>query len=189
MRKCSVEGCDAKHKAKGLCSKHYTSSPENKIREARRRATTEYQQYQATYRKDHREKAAATTAAWRQEHPGYGAKYMLTYYPANKDKWYSYNRARYLANPEAVNAGIARRRVKAKQGMSKQDIAKSVQYRKMIKDDPCYYCGQITDNMQDEHVYPLSRGGTDHWFNLVRACSGCNGKKSAKTGAEFEATL
>jgi hypothetical protein len=36
----------------------------------------------------------------------------------------------------------------------------------------CRYCGRSAD--QVDHVFPKSRGGTDHLFNLVAACRSCN---------------
>ena len=32
-----------------------------------------------------------------------------------------------------------------------------------------------------DHIVPVSRGGGDHWKNVVTACKPCNQKKGAKT--------
>ena len=34
-----------------------------------------------------------------------------------------------------------------------------------------------------EHIFPISKGGTDNIENLALACQGCNNHKSTKTGA------
>ena len=37
----------------------------------------------------------------------------------------------------------------------------------------CYLCGTAHAEHAD-HVVPKSRGGSDHWWNVGAACSGCN---------------
>ncbi|MHC9292739.1 HNH endonuclease [Mycobacterium sp. LTG2003] len=46
----------------------------------------------------------------------------------------------------------------------------------------CVYCGGRADTV--DHVLPRSRGGSDHWLNLVAACQPCNGRKGDRTPAE-----
>ncbi len=43
----------------------------------------------------------------------------------------------------------------------------------------CQYCGS-TKHLTIDHVIPKSKGGGDHWHNLVVACSTCNTKKGDK---------
>lgn len=42
----------------------------------------------------------------------------------------------------------------------------------------CQYCGQLAENV--DHVIPRSRGGTNHWDNVVASCAPCNNKKADK---------
>lgn len=44
----------------------------------------------------------------------------------------------------------------------------------------CQYCGRRAPfvELQCDHVYPASRGGSDHPSNLATACSECNLGKS-----------
>lgn len=63
--------------------------------------------------------------------------------------------------------------------MTAADRELSVAYRKAIANDPCAYCRGNGEH--DDHVHPLSQGGTDHWWNLVRACSRCNLEKANRT--------
>ena len=39
------------------------------------------------------------------------------------------------------------------------------------------------DPFSVEHIFPISKGGTDDAENLALACQGCNGYKSTKTEA------
>jgi 5-methylcytosine-specific restriction endonuclease McrA len=87
------------------------------------------------------------------------------------------------ANPENGRARGARRRTRAKVGMDRLDRELSVAYRLAIANDPCFYCGAPGE--EDEHYTPLSIGGTDHWWNLVRSCASCNRHKYMKSGDEF----
>lgn len=43
----------------------------------------------------------------------------------------------------------------------------------------CRYCGDPATTM--DHAWPRSRGGDDHPYNLVPACSPCNGRKGQRS--------
>lgn len=47
----------------------------------------------------------------------------------------------------------------------------------------CCYCGtrKRPELLTRDHVLPLSRGGRDHWKNVVTACKPCNQRKGART--------
>jgi HNH endonuclease len=55
----------------------------------------------------------------------------------------------------------------------------------------CAYCGSRFDdeNLTREHIVPLSRGGRDHWMNVVTACKGCNHRKGSRTPEEAHMAL
>jgi 5-methylcytosine-specific restriction endonuclease McrA len=60
----------------------------------------------------------------------------------------------------------------------------------------CYYCGDQMMRMPNErksftldHVFPRSRGGTNHLANLVGSCAECNQDKGSLTGEEYAAVL
>lgn len=44
---------------------------------------------------------------------------------------------------------------------------------------PCHYCGAPAEAI--DHIWPRSRGGDDHPYNLVRACKACNSVKNARS--------
>lgn len=48
----------------------------------------------------------------------------------------------------------------------------------------CVYCA-ATENIEIDHVLPVSRGGTDDFENLVPACGPCNRSKGAKLIEEW----
>lgn len=106
--------------------------------------------------------------------------YAQEYYQKNKERINKRN-AEYAKNNPEVRRGIkARYRAQLVKGMSKLDRRKATSYRKTIRSNSCFYCNGFTDQMHDDHYFPIARGGTDHWFNLVRACSVCNQKKNSR---------
>lgn len=111
---------------------------------------------------------------WYQEH-----------YKKNREKIIQRTKAYAKANKEQKRAIKARRRARTLKAMSKIDRFKSVNYRKIIANRPCHYCGGFSTPMHDDHYYPLAKGGTDHWFNIVRSCSTCNWKKNARLASSL----
>nr|WP_237532546.1 HNH endonuclease signature motif containing protein [Streptomyces sp. SID8352] len=67
--------------------------------------------------------------------------------------------------------------------MDALDKALSADYRRAIASDSCSYCG--APSSQVDHYFPVSKGGTDHWWNLTRACEPCNKSKAAHCGTWF----
>lgn len=90
------------------------------------------------------------------------------------------------ANIEASRASVARRKMRSRISMDATDKLLSAEYRKAIAGDLCTYCGAHGE--QDDHINPLARGGTDHWWNLQRTCQRCNRRKSTMTHDEFLAS-
>lgn len=54
-------------------------------------------------------------------------------------------------------------------------------WRRILRADPCAYCGALTSETVD-HIEPRfkRRRGTERWVNLIGACPRCNGQKAAK---------
>ncbi|MGD2083922.1 MAG: HNH endonuclease [Chromatiales bacterium] len=53
-------------------------------------------------------------------------------------------------------------------------------------DHLCMYCGIrfSKSTLSRDHVTPLSRGGVDHWTNVVTACLRCNSRKAGRRPEE-----
>lgn len=94
------------------------------------------------------------------------------------------DRLGYLADPEPFKARVALRRQRTGK-LTAEEREISDAYRYAIRDDLCAYCGSI-DAQHVDHVFPLAKGGTNHWWNLTRACRHCNLTKHARCGTKFK---
>lgn len=65
-----------------------------------------------------------------------------------------------------------------------KDIRTTVRER---QGERCTYCGDETGPFEFDHIFPVSRGGSNAANNLTLACSVCNSSKRDKTIAEWVA--
>ena len=141
--------------------------------------------YSAEYYKLNSAEILARNVAYMTEHREEMLAYQAAYRAENAEKIKRWIAEWAAANPERRRAMKSRRRQRESVGMDAFDRELSAAYRRAIADDPCFYCGDRTERMHDEHFIPLAIDGTDHWHNLVRACSPCNWSKGTKSGEEF----
>ncbi len=92
------------------------------------------------------------------------------------------------ANRAAVRSRNSNRRAQVKLS-DPFERSCSVWARKDMEGERCWYCGKLEPVMHVDHAIPLSKGGTENWTNLVRACGPCNLRKNSKTEQEFFALL
>lgn len=89
-------------------------------------------------------------------------------------------------HPENMRAIVAKRRalkLKADGSYTKNDIKKLKTDQKNV----CVVCGVDLDvsGFHVDHIYPLSKGGSNWPNNLQLLCPTCNRKKGSKTPDEF----
>jgi hypothetical protein len=68
-------------------------------------------------------------------------------------------------------------------------ISKSVRFEIFARDGfICQYCGTRPPDvvLEVDHIYPVSKGGTDDLINLVTSCYDCNRGKSARELGKFQ---
>jgi hypothetical protein len=95
------------------------------------------------------------------------------------------NRRYKQAHPEVDAAALHRRRMRLEAGrLDDLDRLLSRLYRRAIRHDPCFYCGS-PDTQCVDHYFAIAKGGSDRWFNLVRACRSCNLSKRTMCGTAF----
>ncbi|KKL81628.1 hypothetical protein LCGC14_1992810, partial [marine sediment metagenome] len=61
------------------------------------------------------------------------------------------------------------------------------EWKKIVDDHfgRCHYCGVKSDELHQEHVVPLSKGGGYTAENIVPACRQCNSSKGTKSYDRF----
>lgn len=193
MKICSEEGCDSKHRAKGLCQSHYKKAvyKENK---------DYFKAKSLSWYYDNLEDAKKSRKQWREQHKESVASKKKAYYEANKDadkeRRRAYSKANSQAtvervrqwrraNPEAKKAAQDRRRYPSDISLSVEERSQAVAQRVELKNYPCVYCGEYAEIMHIDHATPLSKGGLDVAGNLLSSCQNCNLRKHTKTAEEF----
>jgi hypothetical protein len=78
---------------------------------------------------------------------------------------------------------VWRRRRRATLRLSRVDQAVAKSYKAAIASDRCRYCGGIGE--QNDHYFPVAKGGGGQWLNLTRSCRKCNQTKGAFCGTWF----
>jgi len=156
-----------------------------KMREADRR------RYEADPKK-HRESARR----WYEANPEKERERARRYREANPERVRESRRRRYEANPEKMKEAVRRWREANRE--KHREISRRYYARKLnaavepvdeqavyeLSGRMCIYCG-VTENLELDHVVPLSRGGVHSEDNLVVACRGCNTSKGAKPLREW----
>lgn len=101
-------------------------------------------------------------------------KNNLEYDKQRKAKWSS-------ENLDKRRMSYHKRNIKIKQNVfyiSEKEI-------KRIISSPCFYCGS-NQNIQIDHVVPISKGGKHSIGNIVPACRSCNASKCDKYLIEWK---
>jgi 5-methylcytosine-specific restriction endonuclease McrA len=156
---CAAEGCGKilhADNGTGYCHDH-------------RRMAVQHQEYMRAYYQSRKAEFQQYARNWRL---------------ANGERHRASARAWAAANHEARQAAQARRRQRAQVAMTDEDRQRSVARRREIKNAPCFYCGS-PETSDTDHYFPLAKRGTDHHWNLVRACDDCNSRKNASCGTAF----
>ena len=111
-----------------------------------------------TYRAAHAEENRARTAAWREAHPGAATAW-------------------FKANPEKRSSYGKRRRARKNNAPVNDLTATQWEEIKAAYSHRCVYCGRKMQRLTQDHITPLSKGGSHTKSNVVPACRSCNSKK------------
>lgn len=175
---------DAEQRAErhAACCATYDATPEAKAKRATRDATPEAKAKRTTH-----------DAARAKERRPYFATYdaaragtVSTRNAARRDIINANAKARELANPALSKArklfSSSRHR-----GASGTGLPIDLEILRLWYPNRCAYCHASLpdDRVTWDHVTPVSREGTNDPGNLVPACGSCNGRKGAKTPAEW----
>lgn len=137
IRLCSVDGCEAKHVAKGLCHNHYDKKKYQENSEARRI-------YQKAYRKENREAVLISRKEHYQENREAISISKKAYYQENSEailasqkEYYQKNREALLISHEAYRkANSEAKRIYSKTYYQKHKAAKQLYNKAYGKKNP-----------------------------------------------------
>lgn len=115
-----------------------------------------------------RERDALSRANWKKNNPEkvreINRRWAKNQDPEKRALWNNYNRQRRL---EIVSVDV----------MSKD----SLDYCKIIRNDPCVWCGSNDTLNEIDHIRPLVSGGSNQWNNFSPTCRSCNSSKGSRT--------
>jgi hypothetical protein len=136
------------------------------------------------YRKEHPAETKAYNRRWYTEHREqrriYNAAWHVKNAPTRK-----ISKARYVAaHPELNRASVKRHRARIKNApindltaQQWETIKAAYQYRCVYCPETCWRCQRRKHALTQDHVIPLSRGGSHTFQNIVPACKSCNCRK------------
>ena len=120
---------------------------------------------------------------------GLNAKAAYRWHKKNPEKARLVNKAWKSRNRIAVRAWESARRARIATVGGKY-TPQDVEHLKIIQKGECYWCKQPFGEMfHVDHVWPISKGGSNGRENIALACPSCNCKKYNKTPMEFAARL
>jgi 5-methylcytosine-specific restriction endonuclease McrA len=150
-------------------AEYYVKNKEKEqIRKAIYRANhpEETRAYNITYRAENLESEQARQADWRDE---------------NRPRLKAYNKTYRLEHPEETRAKYARRRARKRNAPVSDFTAQQWIEMQAAYDHRCVYCDKrCKGRLTQDHITPLSKGGSHTASNIVPACSLCNSRKGTK---------
>ena len=147
--------------------------------QARRQANPEPQRVQdKAYYWRHREERLEKNRLWRLANPEKIQENSRLYYHGNTGQCLANARKWRHNNPEKL-AARARHRRAAKSRAPHNDLTHA-QWLEIqeAQGHRCYYCGKrCKGRLTQDHITPLSQGGSHTLHNVIGACRSCNSKK------------
>jgi len=120
---------------------------------------------------------------YRETHREHRRRYQRKYDVIHREEKRARDQKWQRQNPERCRAKSHRRR--AKIANLPYDLT-SEEWQTILAEYnfSCAYCGETTENLQQEHVVPVAQGGGYTKDNIVPACSKCNFRKGNRTPEE-----
>jgi 5-methylcytosine-specific restriction endonuclease McrA len=133
------------------------------------------------YYETHKEERLATQARWRDLHRPQVRAYNSAYQKAHLEEVAAKNKAWRAEHQWEQRNGKHRRRAVRTFSVTERDWLRLVaRYRHC-----CAYCGEYVEDLEMDHVMPLSRGGHHSIGNLLPSCRRCNASKHAYFVSEW----
>ena len=208
MRTCSIEGCNGKHEANGLCEKHYQKKYRKANKEYLAKKSKQYYQDNKEYcleqnkqrYQEHKEEILKYHKQYYQDHKEEVKQYQKDHKEeiAKREKQWRKNNKKHISDSHKqwskTPAGKASKKAaRIRHRTQDEDFAREV--IQQVYDDnikkygvlTCYLCGKPIINNDDsiDHSTPVIRDGGNNIENLGIAHLNCNDKKGTKTLKEW----
>lgn len=193
MRLCSVAGCAVVHKARGMCKHHY-----NLAHYAQNSASMI--QRSLAWAKQNPERRAASLAKWKKENADHVKKYNAEQYRADIEASRKRARDYHKSNPEKSRqshsawvsrnrehfyALLAKRRARKKNAAGEYTESEIAElHRKQRGKCAACHC-KLPSNFHRDHIFPISKGGSNWISNIQLLCPTCNCQKKDKDPIQF----
>lgn len=178
-RQASCKPCRAEASAKWH-SANRERSREKSLRWSRANAEANRERV-AEWAKANPERSRAQSAKWRKANPEKRAAMKTRWRLANPEKHREHVRAAHRRNPHLQAASRARLR-----NAPVRDLTTAQWGAILVEHNyTCAYCGISGVAMTQDHIIPLSRGGSHTASNVTPACRPCNSSKGTKTLEEW----
>ena len=169
------------------------ASQKKRLTEAKQYSAQYYQEHKTeTYarlvewRKAHPEEYAAQItrstnkhSQWRKDHPEEARAYDAAQYAKHSKQSATKGRRWRAEHPEKVHEYVRKRRAEKHNAPINDFTAAQWQEMKEHYGYKCVYCGRKMQRLTQDHITPLSQGGSHTASNIVPACQSCNSKKRA----------
>ena len=104
----------------------------------------------------------------------------------NSDKCKGENLYNWKGGKETEPFRLKQAFYKRKKGLKEKMPIEFLQKILKAQDNKCFFCEcDLTEYKAIEHLTPVSKGGDNHFYNLVYSCQSCNSKKRQQTLEEF----
>lgn len=140
--------------------------------EVRERQAQHYREHREERRRKRRESYRLAPTKARAQHRAYAQ--------ANPERFRAYRKAWKRRNPQAVAAANRARRAALKGAPVRDFTAEQWEQMQARHGHRCAYCGKQPAHLTQDHIIPLSKGGSHTAANIVPACRSCNSRKGAR---------
>lgn len=185
-------------KTRGYNAAYRGKHPEKILASSRAYHSTHAEQesaYGRAYRSSHPEQERTRGRNYRLRHPEkarqrkerYRAKtstrakelhYKISYRATHQEEILAYASAYARAHPEQCVARVLLRRARKLNAPLCDLTHEQWMEIQAAQDQRCYYCGKrCKGHLTQDHIQPLSQGGSHTLHNIIGACKPCNSKK------------
>lgn len=142
----------------------------------------EWSEYFQRYRVENAERISKRDAIWRQGRAVLLRAKARARYRANRQEYIDRARRWAALNPEKASAHTLKKNHR-RRGAEPDRLAR--EYVRILRGDPCCYCGNHVERIEIDHITPVSDGGDGAWDNLTPSCRSCNAAKGSRTLLSF----